>query len=71
MYRNAMTENDVIVMELEQMYRKAERTARLASLKSKESQIARAVLASVAGLFRNALRLERRVPGSARERLSY
>ena len=71
MYRDIVAENDVTVTALEQVYREAERAARFTSHKSKETQIARAVLASVAGFFRNAFRLERRVPGSARKRLSY
>ena len=71
MYRDAMTKNDVIVMALERTYREAERAARLASIRSKESQIARAVLVSVAEFFRNAFRRERSVPSSARKRLSY
>jgi hypothetical protein len=71
MYCDVMTEHEVTVMELERTYRKAERAARFASVKSRESQIARAVLAGVAGFFQNAFRLERRVSGSARKRLSY
>jgi hypothetical protein len=71
MLRDVMLENDVTVMALEEMYRKAERAARFASFKSKESQIAGAILASVAGFFRKTFRSERRASGSARRRLSY
>ena len=71
MYRSAMVENDGTVMELERTYRQAERAARLACFKSKESRNARAVLASVVGFLRNAFRRERRVSSSARKRLSY
>ena len=71
MYGDVMTELDVTVMELERTYRKAERAARLVGVKSKESQIARAVLARVAGFLGKTFRTARRVPSSARKRLSY
>jgi hypothetical protein len=70
-YGDMMSELDVTVMELERTYRKAERAARFTSLRSKESQIARAVMARVAAFLRKTFRTERRISGSARKRLSY